>query len=344
MVRLIKPFTITVSEKQKLRQQRGHMKVKLWGVRGSLPMPETPERLTQRVTEILKEFESQSQGVSSFLSSRHPQDLGGYGGNTSCIQVFDDQQSLIIDCGSGIKELGMQYMSGAAGKGQAKISILLTHFHWDHLIGLPFFIPIFIPGNEITFYGVQEDLENCIRLMFKKPYFPVDFSWLPSTIKFVLLKPRKNVEIDGFQVTPYQLDHPDPCWGYRIEKDGKSYAHCVDTEATRISPEELGEDHGLYKNTNLMVFDGQYTLLEVIEKVNWGHAVAGLGLDLAIRDKIDRVIFVHHDPYATHEKIQSAIQQTKLYYDLRVKECQAAGVYAHDVKWGFGFEGQTIDV
>ena len=172
----------------------------------------------------------------------------------------------------------------------------------------------------------------------------MDFSWLPSTIKFVLLEPRQKVEIDDFEVTPYQLDHPDPCWGYRVEKHGRSYAHCVDTEATRITPEELGRDHDLYKNANLMVFDGQYTLVEVIEKVNWGHAVAGLGLDLAIRDKIDRVVFVHHDPYATHEKIQAAIQQTKDYYYLRVKECQAADVEVHDVNWEFGFEGQIIDV
>lgn len=320
------------------------MQVKLWGVRGSLPKPETPDQLRLRIEDILKEFKGSGLEPDKFVSSLLPQRLGGYGGNTSCVEVFDEHENLIIDCGSGIKELGMKMMAGPASKGKAKISILLTHFHWDHLIGIPFFVPIFIPGNEITFYGVQEDLESCIKMMFRKPYFPVDFSWLPSTIKFVQLEPRKKVEISDFAVTPYQLDHPDPCWGFRVEKHGKSYAHCVDTEATRITPEELGRDHDFYKDTNLMVFDGQYTLVEVIEKVNWGHAVAGLGLDLAIRDRIDHVVFVHHDPYASHDKIQAAIGQTRQYYELRVKECHSAGVPVHDVKWEFGYEGQVIEL
>lgn len=321
------------------------MHVKLWGVRGSLPRPESPEGLRSRILNILDAYEaSDAKSVKEFAGQLLPHELGGYGGNTSCVEVYDGAESLIIDCGSGMKDLGMQLMAGPAGKGKAKISILLTHFHWDHVIGLPFFVPIFIPGNEITFYGVHDDLQACIQAMFKKPFFPVDFSWLPSTIRFVQLEPRKKITLSGFEVTPYQLDHPDPCWGYRIDRGGKSYAHCVDTEATRISRQELGPDLGLYESANLMVFDGQYTLVEVIEKVHWGHAVAGLGLDIAMREKIDRVIFVHHDPYATHAKIQSAIEQTRQYYDLRVRECQSVGQDVHDVKWEFGFEGMTIQV
>ncbi|MCB0407896.1 MAG: MBL fold metallo-hydrolase [Bdellovibrionales bacterium] len=321
------------------------MKVKLWGVRGSLPRPESPDKLNARILQILEDFHSsKAKSVKDFADSLLPNQLGGYGGNTSCMEVFDGDQSIIIDCGSGIKDLGMQLMAGPAAKGNAKIDILITHFHWDHVIGLPFFIPIFIPGNEITFYGVQEDLGQCIKEMFKKPFFPVDFAWLPSKIRFEILEPRKTVKIDGLDVTPYQLDHPDPCWGYRIEKNGRAYAHCVDTEATRVTEQELGKDLGLYKDTNLMVFDGQYTLVEVIEKVNWGHAVAGLGLDIAMREKIDHVVFVHHDPYATHEKIQAAIQQTQDYYQLRVSECKSIGLEVHDVTWEFGFEGMVLDV
>lgn len=322
------------------------MQVKLWGVRGSLPRPETPEKLQQRIVTLLNDFEAAStSSAKDFVASLKPHQLGGYGGNTSCMQVIDDDgEDLIIDCGSGIKDLGMEMMAGPAGKGKAKISILLTHFHWDHVIGLPFFIPIFIPGNEITFYGVQDNLETCIKEMFKKPFFPVDFSWLPSTIRFEKLEPRKTVKIDSYDVTPYQLDHPDPCWGYRVDKNGKSYAHCVDTEANRISKEELGEDVKLYQDVNLMVFDGQYTLVEVIEKVNWGHAVAGLGLDLAMQEKVDHVVFVHHDPYATHEKIQNAIEQTRQYHEVRVKECKNAGQEIHPVTWEFGYEGMVIKV
>lgn len=321
------------------------MKVQLWGVRGSLPRPETPDQMKERAQVLLKEFEK--SGVKSsddFLNSLPEQYVSGFGGNTSCVEVFDGEEQLIIDCGSGLKELGMKMMAGPASKGKAKVAILMTHFHWDHLLGLPFFVPIFIPGNEITFYAVHDNFEECIRQMFTKPYFPVDFSWLPSTIKFETLPPRKKVQIQGFDVTSYELDHPDPCWGFRVEKGGKSYAHCVDTEATRVSEAELGEDVHLYRDADLMVFDGQYTLVEVVEKVNWGHAVAGIGLDLAMRERIDKVVFVHHDPYASYDKILRAKEQTQSYFDLRKKENQAANKPSHDVKWEFGYEGMVIEL
>ena len=321
------------------------MNVHLWGVRGSLPRPETPAANLERAQVLLKEFERSGESSSEkFVKSLPPQYLTGYGGNTSCVEVTEGKDQIIIDGGSGLKELGMKMMAGPAGKGKAKISILMTHFHWDHLIGLPFFVPMFIPGNEITFYAVQEDLEKYIRLMFTKPYFPVDFSWLPSKINFEVMEPRKPVSIQGFEATPYMLDHPDPCWGFRVERGGKAYAHCVDTEATRVSEAELGEDVALYRGADLMVFDGQYTLMEVVEKVNWGHAVAGIGLDIAMREGIDKVIFVHHDPYANYEKILKAKEQTRSYFELRKQENKAAKKPFHEVEWEFGYEGMEIEL
>ncbi|MEO0337031.1 MAG: MBL fold metallo-hydrolase, partial [Pseudomonadota bacterium] len=183
------------------------MYVHLLGVRGSLPRPETPASNLERAQVLLKEFERSGETSSDkFVQSLPEQYLTDYGGNTSCVEVYDGKDQLILDGGSGLKELGMKMMAGPAAKGKAKISILMTHFHWDHMIGLPFFVPLFIPGNEITFYAVQEDLEKYIRLMFTKPYFPVDFSWLPSKINFVILEPRKAVKIQNFDVTPYMLD------------------------------------------------------------------------------------------------------------------------------------------
>jgi len=90
--------------------------------------------------------------------------------------------------------------------------------------------------------------------------------------------------------------------GYRIENGGKVFSHCVDTECTRVSREELGEDLPLYQNVDLMLFDAQYTLMESIERVNWGHAAASLGLDIAMREGVKRVLFMHHDPASTDEK------------------------------------------
>lgn len=218
----------------------------------------------------------------------------------------------------------------------------MTHFHWDHVIGLPFFTPHFIPGAEIHYYGVQPELEEMIRGVFRKPYFPVPFEALKAKIFFHVLEPRKPYQIEDMTITPFQLDHPDPCWGVRVEAGGKSYAHCVDTEGTRMSREDLGDDVGLYQNVDVMYFDAQYTLPELAEKANWGHSAAQVGLEIALRENIKRVIFAHHDPGATIQQILELKRQTKEYYESKI---QIRGSNSTPkVLWDFAYEGLIVEL
>lgn len=323
------------------------MQYKLWGVRGSLPKPETPLQLQARIKNLLQEFAQSGKGaadVDSFLSQKNAAFIGGYGGNTSCYEVAHKGESVVIDGGSGIKELGMELIKGPAGQGKGVVHIFMTHFHWDHLIGLPFFVPIFIPGNEIHFYAVQDDLETVIKSLFRKPCFPVNFEWLGSKIHFHKLEPRKKLQLHSLSLTPYQLDHPDPCWGFKISDGEKNIAHCVDTECTRVTRKELGKDLALYQDIDLMIFDAQYTLVELVDKINWGHAVAGLGLDIAMREKVKKVVFVHHDPYASNEKIQAAEKQTRTYYEQRLSEASKLSETLYPVEWEFAVEGNILEV
>lgn len=325
------------------------LQVKVWGARGSLPSPPTPVATESRIRELFqlffdKGFQKKHE-IEPFFAQLPRHMFGGYGGNTPCIEVLAGTQRIIIDGGSGIRPLGYELLSGPCGKGTGEVHILFTHFHWDHLIGLPFFTPIFIPGNSIHVYAVQPELPEVFKTMFRKPYFPVPLESLGSKIIYHALEPRKTFELGGIKVTPYQLDHPDPCWGYRFEKDGKVFSHCVDTECTRTTREELGPDLGLYQNVDLMIFDAQYTLMETIEKVNWGHAAASLGLDIAMREGIKRVLFMHHDPASSNEKIAAAEAQARRYYDSQVKQAQrSGGAPLHAVEWQFAYEGQTIEV
>ena len=128
------------------------------------------------------------------------------------------------------------------------------------------------------------------------------------------------------------------------ESGGKSFAHCVDTECTRVTLEQLGEDVKLYRNADLMIFDAQYTLMETIEKVNWGHAAATLGLDIAIREAIKRVVFIHHDPASTNEKIFRAEQQARKYHEVQLKQLARMGQHPPLVDWYFGYEGLELTV
>jgi phosphoribosyl 1,2-cyclic phosphodiesterase len=324
------------------------LRIKIWGARGSLPSPMSPWALEEHMRNLLQEFTergySKKQDVDQFLSEVPRHRFGGYGGNTPCVEVRSANQQLIIDGGSGIRQLGYDLMAGPCGRGTGELHLLFTHFHWDHLIGLPFFTPIFIPGNKIHVYAVQPDLPEVFKTLFQKPYFPVPLERLGAQISYHQLEPRKPKTFGDIQVTPYELDHPDPCWGYRIESGGKSFAHCVDTECARVTQAELGPDLPLYQGVDLMIFDAQYTLMETIEKVNWGHAAASLGLDIAMREGIKKVLFMHHDPASTMEKIAAAETQARRYYENQLKAARRANAKEFAIDWSFAHEGLVVEI
>ncbi len=321
------------------------LSINLWGIRGSLPTPATPDQIHHKIVEALRLFDakrSEIKDIEGFVRGLSPDIGSGFGGHTACIEVSSPKARLIIDGGSGLRCLGEKLMLESSGAGQGVIHILMTHFHWDHLIGLPFFIPIFVPGNQIHFYGVQDDLEANIRRVFAKPNFPVEFDRLPAKVFFHKLKPRETVEFQDIKVTPYQLDHPDPCWGYKFEHSGKTFSYCVDSEARRVTREALGPDLPLYQKIDLMIFDAQYTFLESAERINWGHASGPIGIDIAMREEVKKILFIHHDPAASDAKILEAESQTREYYESALAAARAHGAKPHEVDWQFAREGMKL--
>ncbi len=320
--------------------------VKFWGVRGSLPSTQIPQDWCVHIDSLMRNYFAagyrDASNISKFLTAQEVPHIGGYGAATTCVEVASPKSQIIIDGGSGIRILSERIMAGMYGRGKGPFHIFMTHFHWDHVIGLPFFTPHFVPGNTIHYYAVQADLEQLIRGVFRKPYFPVPFESLSAKIHFHILEPRKTIDIGDMKVTPYKLDHPDDCWGYRIESGGKTYAHCVDTEGTRVTPEELGPDLPLYQNADLMYFDAQYTFPELAEKANWGHSAAQIGLDIAFREGVKQVLFAHHDPGATIMQIQEIKRQTQEYYNWRVENAKQSKEKINEFKWDFAHEGLEI--
>ena len=325
------------------------MRVKFWGVRGSLPSAPTPAQYKKDTEQVLRDFlaqgYSQSSQIHEFLEKRTIPDVGGYGTATTCVEAISRQGGqIVIDCGSGIRMLADQMMKGPSARGKAQIHIFLTHFHWDHLLGIPFFTPLFIAGNQVHFYAVQPELEPMVRDMFRRPHFPVAFESLASQIRFHKLEPRKPLVIEEFTITPYQLDHPDPCWGYKIQCGDRCYSHCVDTEGIRNTREALGPDLPLYQGVNLMYFDAQYTMPELAEKANWGHSASQIGLDIAFRESIPRLLFAHHDPGALTGQIHTIEQETRDYYNWRLKQAATNRQTLPQIDFGFAYEGLEVEL
>ena len=321
--------------------------IKFWGVRGSIPISPQPNDIRAHFKRLMYQFFNSpfarnQDGVDKFLATLSPVESYGFGGETSCVQMIGDHHDLLIDAGSGLRCYG-EWLKKKQSIPE-EFHLLVTHFHWDHLLGLPFFFPVFNPRFRIHIYSPEADLEQLIAIKFKKPFFPVPFEVVRKQMIFHHLPPRQATQICEWSVTPYLLDHPDTCWGYKISKGHLTYSHCVDTEARRTSSDDLGQDLPLYQNTHLMYFDAQYSLPELVEKSNWGHSAAQIGLDLAMRERIPFVIFGHHDPGANYMQLKRIQKEIRRYQYWKTQSAKNNRSEVFMVRWRFAYDGMVVDL
>lgn len=282
------------------------------------------------MTDFFKSGFSKPEQIKQFIKSKHPAEIGGFGTATTCVEISDASQSIIIDGGSGIKsksDLG-DYNN------QKEFHILISHFHFDHILGLPFFTPHFMSGYKIHYYSVHPETETIIRNLFKKPTFPVAYEGLKAEIYFHKLTPHQKNQINGFTVTPYNMDHPDLCYGFRVEKNNRVYAHAVDNEATRTTKAQLAIDAKLYENADLLYFDAQYEEEDMNVKKGWGHGTCDRGFEVCANFGLKQILFAHHDPAFS---IEDSWNQKKKAAETYEKK------YSHlNLQWDFAYEGQIV--
>lgn len=320
------------------------MYIHFWGVRGSLPSTLNTFEWAQHFRSLMQDFfkdgnQSPAQ-IEQFIQKKTLPAVGGFGTATTCIEVQDHDQSLIIDMGSGIKNLNDHLEKSGRIKTQNEYHVLMSHFHFDHILGMPFFTPHFLKGKTIHYYSVQPETEAIVKQMFQKPTFPVPFESLQAKIHFHTIPAHKKQVINGFDVTAFQLDHPDPCYGFRIEKNNKVYAHAVDHESVRRSEMQLGPDAGLFKNANLLYFDAQYEESEMTQHQGWGHGTCDRGFEVADNFSVQQILFAHHDPSADITKIS----QHKKNAEIILKEKFASLASNPKFKWDYAYEGQIVEL
>jgi CheY-like chemotaxis protein/phosphoribosyl 1,2-cyclic phosphodiesterase len=235
-----------------------------------------------------------------------------YGGNTSCVEaVTDSGHRFIFDCGTGARALG-GYLMGNAPKPIA-LTILLSHTHWDHIQGFPFFAPVFIPGNRITVCGpkgANSSLPEVLAGQMEYTYFPVDLGSLGAQIQYRDLVEGTH-EIDGVRITVQYLNHPAVALGYRIEADGVSLLYLCDHEPyweplwrSDAEPGKLDSilhdgdrRHAAFmENADVVVHDCQYTPEEYPMRKNWGHSTWTYVAGIAAAANVKRLFLTHHDP------------------------------------------------
>ena len=264
------------------------MRVQFWGTRGSIAKP----------------------GPST----------ARYGGNTSCIELRSGRETLVIvDCGTGGHSLGQKLMS-AAVKG-LRGHILISHTHWDHIQGIPFFEPLFAPGNEWDIYGPKglgQSLREALAGQMQYAYFPVTLDQCGAKIRYHDLV-EGTFDIDDIKVSTRYLNHPALTLGYRFEADGVTVVYACDHEPhSRMLATGQGEIGGqdlrhaeFVSGADLLIHDAQYTAEEYPDKIGWGHSPVEYVVNLGRHARVKRVALTHHDPLRDDDAIDRLVANVR---------------------------------
>ncbi len=275
-------------------------RIKLWGVRGSIPVP----------------------GASTVR----------YGGNTTCVEVRADGEIIVLDAGSGIRMLGMD-LEEEFGDHPIRLTLLITHTHWDHIQGLPFFQPVYNSKNQIRvlgYEGARAGLAAIIAGQMETPFFPVSMRDLPSNIAIEELK-EMEFTIGKVRVQSRFANHPGICAGYRLFTTAGSIAffpdnepyellkvHVADRDGTNVEDAQAfakGERAKLVEfldGCDVLILDSQYTDAEYQKHIGWGHGSLSRAVSLAVEAKVKKLILFHHDPEHDDDQIDDMLEAARM--------------------------------
>jgi phosphoribosyl 1,2-cyclic phosphodiesterase len=280
------------------------MHVRLWGVRGSLATPLTTNAVRAKARALLAEATpadiSSESAIDAYLS-KSPHSWT-YGGNTSCVEVSFEDQVFILDAGTGIRGLA-QLLKDQGKDRSAGLNLFFTHFHWDHICGLPFFPPLYMPDRVIDIWSGRKDSQSLLAAQMGSAHFPVKWPTLKSQITCHQLPEKLATRINGAEVRIMPLIHPDKAFGYRISHRGRSICYLTDTEVSK-NPYRLAETYSSFvAGADVVIVDAMYGFLEYHDKVNFGHSTIYNFIDFFKETEIGELVIFHHDPMATDANV-----------------------------------------
>lgn len=264
--------------------------VKFWGTRGSIPTPGSWTRV--------------------------------YGGNTSCVEIRFDETLLICDAGSGIRELGKDLLT--RDPRPSVLHLFITHTHWDHIQGFPFFMPAYHKDMDIRVYGNSREDDSRYQLLsgqMNSDYFPVSFRDLGARIDFDYFEGNQK-QIQGVLVRTFRLNHPGGCFGYSFEKEGRKIVYATDVELDarpgEVFPADASDEElrhvsdglvNVAQDADLLIIDAQYDDAEYAVRTGWGHSSCFSATDLAVRAGVKELALFHHDPESTDAHVDDLVKQ-----------------------------------
>ncbi len=263
--------------------------VRFWGTRGSIP---TPGPRTAR-----------------------------YGGNTPCVSVASRDRLVILDAGSGLRELGHELMQGT-GRGALRADLLVSHTHWDHIQGIPFFKPLSAKNTSLCIYGAAQDgvpLEEILGHQMDPMVFPVPLKALAATIRVNDIEPGR-LEIEGFSVDAFRLRHPGTTLGYRLAPTGggPAFAYLTDNELGAGGIYDMPDDWrqqliDSLDGVDTLVHDAMYSESMIEARAGWGHSTPTEAIDLAAAARCRRLVLFHHEPEHDDDHVDAMLASARVY-------------------------------
>lgn len=296
-------------------------RVKLWGVRGSIPIP----------------------GPATIR----------YGGNTTCVELRADGEIIVLDAGTGIRPLGLA-LEKEFGSRPITVTVLITHVHWDHIQGFPFFVPAYNDKNQIRVFGydgADSGLREILKGQMATPFFPVKLYDLPGKIYIKKLQ-KMEFNIGKVRVQSKLMNHPGVCMGYRLFTSSGSIAFLPDNEpydafklhsarSHLLSPEQTqkraeAERAGLVQfleRCDVLILDSQYTDEEYQAHVGWGHGSLTTGVTLALDAQVRKLVLFHHDPNHDDAMVDEMVKQARALVTKRGKKLEVVAAREGEEFW-----------
>jgi anti-anti-sigma factor len=319
------------------------IRVHFWGSRGSLPTPLGAAAARGKIRDALLAARGRElvtpEAIDAFIDRELPFSVRGtFGGNTACVEIAaGGDEYVLCDLGTGLREFGRNLIAQHGTQRKYCFNVFLSHLHWDHVMGFPFFPPAYIPGNLIRIHGCHKSLREALRRQHQEPGFPVDFHSLAATIEFVELVPGRTHQVAGLSVLPIQQFHAGDSYGYRFSCGEKSIVYSTDCEHKYSVLDESYPFVHFYRNADLLIFDAMYSLADTVSvKEDWGHSSNMVAVELAQAAQVKRLVLFHHEPAYDDRMIEAVYGET-----VRFEEISRDG---HKVEVIAAFDGLELTV
>jgi len=299
------------------------MLVRFWGTRGSLPVAQRPPVIRGKLVRALMaaqglRFADEAEAAAFVDAQLDFATRATYGGATACVEVEGGGEAfLVCDMGSGLREFGLDAFRRCAQGHARTYHFFLSHLHWDHIMGFPFFGPAFDPGATIVVHAGHPDAEQALRRQQEEISFPVPFDWLRARFEFITHAPGEGFEVDGVTVTLAQQHHSHDSYGYRFERNGRSVVYSTDSEHKLDDMRGEQAFEGFFAGADLVIVDTMYSLGDTVSlKQDWGHSSNVVAVDLCLAAGARRLALFHHEPTYSDEDISRMHEETIRYEEL----------------------------